>query len=48
MAGVVETEGRIRLDEASVIGELKSPAAGQICSVRCGGAELFAEALYAD
>jgi len=46
--GVVQQEGRIRLDEASVVGEIKSPAAGQICAVRCNGSELFAEPLYRD
>jgi hypothetical protein len=48
MQGLVELEGRIRFGVPDLVGELKSPEAGQICLVRCGEADLFAEPLRRD
>ena len=48
MRSAVETAGRIRLGASDLLADLKSPRAGQICSVRIDDAELFAEALYRD
>ena len=48
MQGNVEKEGRILLRESALITDIKSPETGQVCSVRVGGSELFAEPLYRD
>ena len=48
MRGTVETEGRIRLGNDHLCGDLKDPAVGEICSVRVGGAELLTAPLQRD
>lgn len=48
MRGEVEKVGRIRLNEGALTCDLDDPKVGQICSVRVGEDELFAEALYRD
>jgi hypothetical protein len=44
----LEQAGFVRLGASELCAEIKSPAAGQVVSVRCGDDELFAEALYRD
>ena len=48
MSGSVNEAGRIRLRNEHLKRDIDNPAAGQICAVRCGGIELFSEALYVD
>jgi hypothetical protein len=45
LQGTVERRGHIRLDDRHRQIDIKSPAPGQICSVRVDDAELFAEPL---
>ena len=44
----VSVEGRIRLREEDLRGEIKAPEAGQMVTVEVGGAELFSEPLVVD
>lgn len=47
-AADVVVDGRIRLDTRQLCGEIKSPAVGQVVTVRCDDVEIFAEPLRRD